>query len=106
MQQNEATPPYHIKANERTPEKFCNSLNGGLLAELSDSAPNNVCVETARRWMHFLGFDAERQKKGYYVDGHEREDVVQHRESYIAVMEQLDKNNEFVNSMATKWKLG
>ena len=62
-----------LKANERTPETFYDALNNKrLLRELCVYAPDQVSLDTARRWMHFLGFHAETHTKGYYVDGHER----------------------------------
>ena len=75
-----------LKINDRTPENFHKALNEGLLREVSQLSPNEVSLDTARRWMHFLGFSAERHKKGYYVDGHERQDVVQHRQRYLDQM--------------------
>ena len=38
-----------------------------------------VCKETARLWLHRMGFSYRQFSKGVYFDGHEREDVVQHR---------------------------
>jgi hypothetical protein len=37
---------------------------------------------TSWQWMRLLGFDYDNQRKSYYVDGHEREDVVAHRHSF------------------------
>ena len=36
--------------------------------------------------MYYLGFHADHHKKGYYVDCHERGDVVFHREEFLPVM--------------------
>ena len=49
-------------------------------------APASITEETARRWMYYLGFHADHHKKGYYVDCHERGDVVFHREEFLPVM--------------------
>ncbi|KAF8243258.1 hypothetical protein K440DRAFT_530788, partial [Wilcoxina mikolae CBS 423.85] len=38
-----------------------------------------ISLRTARRWLHKLGWIWSRDRKGY-VDGHEREDVVEYRE--------------------------
>ena len=39
----------------------------------------HISPSTAQRWMKHLGFHAGEVKKGVYVDGHEREDVVKYR---------------------------
>lgn len=40
-----------------------------------------VSEETVRVWMHRLGFSYDDNEKGFF-DGHERSDVVRHRESF------------------------
>lgn len=46
---------------------------------------------TAWRWMRLLGFKYDTRRKSFYVDGHEREDVVAHRnafcKNYLTVLE-------------------
>ncbi|KZT23214.1 hypothetical protein NEOLEDRAFT_1069814, partial [Neolentinus lepideus HHB14362 ss-1] len=37
----------------------------------------------ARRWLHKLGYGLHEAKKGLYVDGHERDDVVQYRKQFL-----------------------
>ena len=41
-------------------------------------------ISTVRRWMHYLdlGFTHDKFKKSYYVDGHEREEQIQHRRQF------------------------
>ena len=39
--------------------------------------------ETIRQWMHKIGFQFEERKKCFFVDAHEREDVVQDRNAYV-----------------------
>ena len=60
-----------MKDEERTPERFCNLLNGSLLREIPN-APASVTVKTAMRWMRVLNFGLKLQQKGYYTDGHNR----------------------------------
>jgi hypothetical protein len=62
-----------LSDNERTPLKFQFDLNEKLLREIP-RAPAKVCVETATRWKRYLGFDAEKAQKGWFTDGHERDD--------------------------------
>ena len=42
----------------------------------------SLSLSTTHRWMHLLGFDHDSRKKSFYVDGHERADVVMHREIF------------------------
>jgi hypothetical protein len=76
---------------KRTPATFQTMLRERLLDEVSLEfpeleVPESVSFETARNWMHYLGYKPELKKKGFYVDGHERADVVQHRREYVARM--------------------
>ena len=48
-------------------------LKWGLKTTISDA--------TAKRWMHKLGYRWVKKHRGMYVDGHERDDVVQYRQS-------------------------
>ena len=45
--------------------------------------------KTATRWLHCLGFRPTSHKKGAYVDGHERDDVVAHRKKFLDQMKGL-----------------
>ena len=42
---------------------------------LEPGYPRRVGTETARKWLHELGFQLINAKKGTYVDGHEHSDV-------------------------------
>lgn len=42
-----------------------------------------ISVRTARRWLDLMGYKWRGEKKGQYVDGHEREDVVKYRQEYF-----------------------
>ena len=63
---------------------FCRWVNESLLPNsiLDPGYPRSVSVETARKWLHELGFEVLDKKKGIYIDGHER-DVVQHRQRFL-----------------------
>ena len=39
-----------------------------------------MSVETARKWLHELGFEILQRSKGVFIDGHERPDVVEKSE--------------------------
>jgi hypothetical protein len=42
----------------------------------------NLSLTTIWRWMSYIGFAYSGRKKSYYVDGHEREDVVKDRNQF------------------------
>jgi len=42
-----------------------------------------ISESTARRWLAKLGYELKEVKKGVYVDGHEREDVVAYRQKFL-----------------------
>ena len=46
--------------------------------------------ETARRWLHELGFNRVHHQKGVYFDGHDRTDVVADRKAFLELMKELD----------------
>ena len=51
--------------------------------------PRSISLRTAVRWLHHLGFKPVSHKKGVYIDGHEREDVVRHRKSLLKTLHDL-----------------
>lgn len=60
---------------------FCQSVNTDLLlnATLEPGFPWSIALESGRKWMHTLGFEFFHAKKGTFVNGHERDDVVAYR---------------------------
>ena len=48
----------------------------------------------AVRWLHHLGFKPVSYRKGVYIDGHEREDVVRHRSQYLDTMVTLRDSHQ------------
>ena len=68
------------------PKDFCSWVNLNLLPQVLEnhaSAPSKITARTARRWLHKLGFEKISSKKGIYIDGHERADVVEYRKVYL-----------------------
>ena len=49
----------------------------------------NMLNSESRRWMYFLDFRPQEKGKNYFVDGHERIDVVQHRGEFLNSMRDL-----------------
>ena len=53
---------------------------------LDPGFPQKISCETARKWLHELGFSVIDAKKGTYMDGHERSDVVEYRAQFLRKM--------------------
>ena len=68
-----------------TAAAFCSWVNEVLLVNnvLEPGYPRKVSVATAQRWLHSLGFQVIKKKKGTYVDGHERADVIDYRQKFL-----------------------
>lgn len=76
-----------------TAARFCEWLNSELLPVVGNhhpKAPKKVSTTTATRWLHKLGFSPSSTKKGVYIDGHERQDVVDYRKLFLRKMEILE----------------
>lgn len=79
------------KIGSVTPLKFCKALNDTLFPKLGIVVPNPICERTARRWLIKLGYRRTVYRKGVYVDGHERPDVVKFRnETFLPKMAQYE----------------
>ena len=50
---------------------------------LREHGITTLSIPTCWRWLHQLGFTYDVQRKGYYVDGHERSDVVAARKNSV-----------------------
>lgn len=46
--------------------------------------------EGARLWLHRLGFCQKHHKKGMYLDGHERCDVIEYRNQFVSMLNDFD----------------
>ena len=71
-----------------TIQKFCDWVNEDLLPNetLEPGFPRRISMESGRKWMHELGFEVVSKKKGTFVDGHEREDIVEYRIKFLRRM--------------------
>jgi len=50
-----------------------------------------ISVRTAHRWLKKLNWRYGRKKNGMYIDGHEREDVVEYRNQFIKRWREYEK---------------
>ena len=78
-------------AANMTASSFCEWVNNDLLpsSTLPPYFPRAISVRTATRWLHRLGFRLTSHKKGAYVDGHERDDVIAYRKDFLKKLEEL-----------------
>ena len=79
-----------------TAATFCAWLESDLLPLVRQhhpDAPAKVSVPTATRWLHKLGFNPSSTKKGLYIDGHERKDVVDYCKLYLRKLEVLESTH-------------
>ena len=68
-----------------------NFVNSRVLPLLGN-ANMAVSRSTVHQWMKRLDFKVTRYKKGMYVDGHEREDVVIYRSLYLRQLAEYDES--------------
>jgi hypothetical protein len=75
-----------------TPLKFKQGLNDIILPSLGIFPSKPLCERTARRWLVKLGWQRTTIKKGVYLDGHERPDVVKYRQDeFLPQMLEYDR---------------
>ena len=55
------------------------------------SKARGISVRTARRWLKKLDWRYGRKRNGMYMDGHEREDVVQYRSGFLKRWQEYEK---------------
>lgn len=68
------------------PAKLCRYVNQFLFPSLG--IESEISETTAVNWLKKIGFRLRKVRKGVYVDGHEREDVVKARREFISYLEQ------------------
>ena len=70
----------------RNPEKLTHWVNNALPLEVNGIGNTNISIRTVRNWMNTLGYKYGVWKKGVFIDGHEREDVVEYRHDFLKRM--------------------
>ena len=81
-----------LATGEVTPKRFHHSLNTEILPTLGYPPTKTLSERTARRWLIKLGWRRTMLKKGVYMDGHERPDVIDYRmNSFLPLMAQYEK---------------
>ncbi|KAF8179909.1 hypothetical protein BJ912DRAFT_1062706 [Pholiota molesta] len=70
-----------LPSGKVTPKIFQNALNTTILPDLGITTARPLCKRTAARWLIKLGWRHTLIRKGVYMDGHERVDVVEYRQN-------------------------
>ncbi|THU88378.1 hypothetical protein K435DRAFT_866342 [Dendrothele bispora CBS 962.96] len=80
------------KVGKVTPKAFREALNSSILPSLGIQRSQPLSTRTARRWLIKLCWRLTQLRKGVYMDGHERPDVVKYRnESFLPAMEKHER---------------
>jgi len=82
-----------MSVGEVTPARFRHALNEQILPSFGYTLRGSgLSLRTARRWLYKLGWRRSELKKGVYMDGHERPDVVEYRNDvFIPLMTSLER---------------
>ena len=81
------------KTGDVTLCKLQHALNDRLFAELNIVPKSPISEQTARRWLIKLGWRRTVVRKGVYMDGHEREDVVEYRNKvFLPALKEFEKH--------------
>jgi hypothetical protein len=82
-----------LPVGEVTTAQFHRVLNERILPSLGyQLRGTGLSLRTARRWLYKLGWRHTELKKGVYMDGHERPDVVEYRNNvFLPLMASLER---------------
>jgi len=56
-----------------------------------DLGGKSIGEKCSRRWLHKLGYSMTEVKKGVYVDGHERKDVIEYRTEFLKTVKENEQ---------------
>ncbi|KAF8607403.1 hypothetical protein BDV93DRAFT_591655 [Ceratobasidium sp. AG-I] len=71
-----------ISSLKITPLSVMKEVNTNILPRLS-TTKQSITENTAKKWLLKLGYRRETYRKGIYMDGHERADVVKYRNEFL-----------------------
>jgi hypothetical protein len=75
-----------VPLGEVTPQKFHHSLTKDILPTLRFPIKDRLSEHTAQRWLISLGWRWTRVKKGVYMDGHKRLDIVEYQNNVFLLL--------------------
>ncbi|KIJ25047.1 hypothetical protein M422DRAFT_274056 [Sphaerobolus stellatus SS14] len=71
-----------------TPFKLLHHVNKIIIPSLGfDIGAEKISISCARHWLIKLGYAMKEVKKGMYVDGHERADMIEYRKKFLKEVE-------------------
>ena len=87
----QANRPELVQEELNTPEGLEQSiLAGSTVRENGDiDRQAGICSKTARKWLNRLGYKWKEVQKEVFFDGHEREDVIEYRKTFLNEMKSL-----------------
>ena len=93
-----------LPVGEVTSALFHHTLNEQILPSLGYTlGGSGLSLRTAWQWLCKLGWQCTELKKGVYMDGHERQDVVEyHNNVFLPLMAQLEKRMTRWDSRGSK----
>jgi hypothetical protein len=59
--------------------------------EASSVKKKTISLRTAQRWLHRMSWRYGAKKRGMYIDGHERADIVEYRKGFVARWKEYEK---------------
>ncbi|CAB4416861.1 unnamed protein product [Rhizophagus irregularis] len=73
-----------------SPQMLIIQMNEVILPGLGFAPSPTIHINTARNYLKELGYTYAKVKKGIYIDGHEREDVVAYRKIFLEQMSEFE----------------
>jgi hypothetical protein len=77
-----------------TPQEVHRSIQSVETRDTEDSLEyrkkDGIRSRTARKWLHKLGYSWKTVRKGVFIDGHERADVLEDRMKFLQKMKELE----------------
>ena len=68
------------------------AINEEILPWLLSVPKQTISRRTVYRWLKRLGFTPKVKKKGVYINGHEREDVIEYRTKiFLPLIQEFDQ---------------
>ncbi|KAJ3538746.1 hypothetical protein NMY22_g5037 [Coprinellus aureogranulatus] len=92
-------------AGEITPHKLAKQVNEVIIPNIGLNLNGQKISERgAIRWLVKLGYSLKEAKKGVFIDGHERHDVVENRDELLKEVEKKGLNYQQVQYAVKKYK--
>ena len=90
-----------------TATMFSSWVNTKLLphSDLPPGCPQQIAERTAVKWLHEICFHPQSHKKDVYIDGHERDDVVEYRKLFLRKLEIMEATHLPKRFLYKSWQL-